>query len=1181
MNGNGITNGLRAIRGGMTNGNGLTNGLRPLRPMALRKNLWKVALIPAVTTMLLLTVVFANVAYFPPMEGISIDGDFSDWDGIPQAETSTNQAPGFNPNVDITSTAVQSSGSWMRFCIKVSGNILMGEPSGRSDNFHIFIDSDGSNMTGYAILGIGADRMISIYGMDGAPRRSTLYTYNDPIYNDMPGWMVRGAVKSASIGDSLEVEVSKGLLGITDSSVVLFHSISGDGWEDFSDGATPASQPFLWASFQPAASPVCSEASNMFGTIILRAGSTNITMESIAFTQLGSSTNTGQATLEWAGQSVSAGVSNGLTTFLFPQGLTITQQENLSLVIRASPGTGDDGRTLGFTIGSALNIVVNHGIVSLRHLQPAPGTDRMGYVRSAPSSIIIDGAFEDWKGHYKRGDDVGDGTGQQALDITSFSLVTEEGQAKVYVSTGGEMLTGTLVAFSDRPDLKKDGGDGGDGGGGSADTNGTPIYDSDRDGIPDNIDTYPSDYDNDGIPDLQDMDDDGDGIPDGQDLWLGSFYLGSVTKRIPPGMDYLYAYFDIDNSTDTGFHLNYGSGMGVEYRLVVSGREGRVLSSILEEYTEGGWEERMEVAAEAGAREMEASLGLTDIGDPSDLRVFIMSTSWEGGEDSTSKLAALIGRGARSNEQPTIPWYTDANDQQDDTSIPSFQEIDPTEGATRGQDLGVVADGNGTTAGNDFGWNISWAGDVDNDGYDDIIVGAPGNNSDKGTAYIFLGWSGIDLGDLDASKANVTIDGTATSGHFGWDVSNAGDVNGDGYDDVVIGEPDNGTGAAYIFYCWDITHGTTYAYDTGDMNETFSKGESGDKFGASVSGVGDLDGNGYDDVVIGAPLNDSLNNDLVNAGAAYVVFGQSSSTAYTNVTSNTDTLGTTTNFANAQDADDSSAYATLAEEDKGGSGTRYATGSSTDSFADPANVEGGPNNLYPTISGGADGNYVSGSGYDNIGTGAITQVVIKMEYSVSSASSSDEIELDYLISGTPGATSYGYFAPTATSDTEITVDVTSDRSWTWADIGNLAVRCIYNREGGPDSWTISIDALYITIVAGANYKMDIEFTTINIPSGTPYKLDINYQANGEQFDVMVYNTSSSGWDDMGDLTSATMTTSTIDLYSNQYNGGEVRVRYVGKTESSDTSSSTLYVEYHRIISYPSVDIGVSLFGERA
>lgn len=171
-----------------------------------------------------------------------------------------------------------------------------------------------------------------------------------------------------------------------------------------------------------------------------------------------------------------------------------------------------------------------------------------------------------------------------------------------------------------------------------------------------------------------------------------------------------------------------------------------------------------------------------------------------------------------------------------------------------------------------FGVSVSSAGDVNNDGFSDIIIGSMGNNTNAGNAYIYLGGYAMD------NIADVTFSGEAANDEFGNSVSGAGDVNGDGYDDVIVGAYQNSSaasiaGRAYIFY------GGSSMNNTAD--KTFNGLTSADYFGQSVSGGGDLNGDGYDDVIVGAYQNDAGG---AEAGSAYIFYGG------TNMNTNADNI---------------------------------------------------------------------------------------------------------------------------------------------------------------------------------------------------------------------------------------------------------------------------------------------------
>ncbi|HLK27774.1 MAG TPA: FG-GAP-like repeat-containing protein [Puia sp.] len=177
---------------------------------------------------------------------------------------------------------------------------------------------------------------------------------------------------------------------------------------------------------------------------------------------------------------------------------------------------------------------------------------------------------------------------------------------------------------------------------------------------------------------------------------------------------------------------------------------------------------------------------------------------------------------------------------------------------------------NGLNSFDTFGYSVASAGDVNGDGYGDIVVGAPGvslTGTNEGAAYIYLGSaSGI------ATNAPAdTLYGPNAFGGFGVSVSTAGDVNGDGYSDIIVGTSGGGGDAAYVFFGSKTGIANKQAPDV-SLAGDFGNGTSGD-FGISVSTAGDVNGDGYSDVIVGAP---SGGGNGTGGGAAGIFLGGAS-----------------------------------------------------------------------------------------------------------------------------------------------------------------------------------------------------------------------------------------------------------------------------------------------------------------
>jgi FG-GAP repeat len=162
-----------------------------------------------------------------------------------------------------------------------------------------------------------------------------------------------------------------------------------------------------------------------------------------------------------------------------------------------------------------------------------------------------------------------------------------------------------------------------------------------------------------------------------------------------------------------------------------------------------------------------------------------------------------------------------------------------------------------------FGFSVGTAGDVNGDGYDDVIVGAMGYWDGPQRE----GWAFVYYGSPTGPSQAWTAEGNLYDAEFGWSVGTAGDVNGDGFDDVVIG--------ARVSY--SVGKAFVYLGSAAGLSSTpqwVGKGTTqGGWYGSSVGTAGDVNGDGYDDVTVG---EQGYSNGQVGEGRAFVYFGSPS-----------------------------------------------------------------------------------------------------------------------------------------------------------------------------------------------------------------------------------------------------------------------------------------------------------------
>jgi hypothetical protein len=760
LDGNGLTNGngLTIVRNYIKMDNGKHKRIRIKNVKAKNnKNKYLSIIIAIILIILPLNIYFwnFNVANY---SGIIIDGRFSDWEGIEfNEDTSLDQND--NVNVDLVRYQAISDESHYSFYVEVYGTIFNGIEQRKGadlvssvDTIHIFIDNDNDINTGYNLNNLGADYLLEAKGCKNIIFESSLKEFNPTrSQNDWNGWTIVNTEINTGIREKqFESQIPKLSNDNADlDPIVLFHIMDHKGNEDYSDIPINLGKGILLIDQKNIGENVLNLNSrdNEITQIQLISEGIDINLDSLLLNRKGtvSDSDTEEISLYLGKNKISEGrFINGQVDLQFNQPVVIKKNRIINIDVKIDiSAKAQKSNVLGIEIASKDDIAIDRNIPII-----IESDIDLKYIEEISDDIIIDGAFLDWK-NVPVNLDIDEARIQNSnVDIEKYQVSCDEGHLSFRFDVRGKVLEGTLtpsnsdfIVFEDSRNLDAD--------------NGEKV----GEGVKKNDNTV--------------------------------FQIEEILPELS-GEDTAHIFIDADSNIFTGYNAP-GMPVGAEYMIEITGKNYIALDHGYFRFNgisqdTWNWESLGQVAVGLDDNKLETQLDLESIGLDRDneYRIFFHVSDWN------EKSFGLF------NEDFTDKGYSPSSTDDEILVLEKNNENQYLNNINKGVSnsrsranlLKHVVNGTGDSSSDGFGWNVSYAKDINKDGFSDVIVGAPFNDSegaDAGAAFVFFGYSTINLNNINAYNANVTLYGASAGENFGWDVSDAGDVNNDNFEDIIIG----------------------------------------------------------------------------------------------------------------------------------------------------------------------------------------------------------------------------------------------------------------------------------------------------------------------------------------------------------------------------------------------------------